>query len=47
MNLTRTKSVEQSIADTEESEHQLRTELGPVQLVVFGVGVILAPAFSC
>jgi APA family basic amino acid/polyamine antiporter len=41
MNLTRTKSVEQSIADTEESEHQLRTELGPVQLVVFGVGVIL------
>ncbi|TPG34435.1 amino acid permease [Mycolicibacterium hodleri] len=41
MNLTRTKSVEQSIADTEESEHQLRKELGPVQLVVFGVGVIL------
>ena len=41
MNFTRTKSVEQSIADTEESEHQLRKELGPVQLVVFGVGVIL------
>src|ERR1700753_3344775 len=41
MNLTRTKSVEQSIADTEESEHQLRKELGPLQLVVFGVGVIL------
>lgn len=41
MNLTRTKSVERSIADTEESEHQLRKELGPVQLVVFGVGVIL------
>ncbi|CAN5605506.1 amino acid permease [soil metagenome] len=41
MNLTRTKSVEQSIADTEESEHQLRRELGPLQLTVFGVGVIL------
>ena len=41
MNLTRTKTVEQSVADTEESEHQLRKELGPVQLTVFGVGVIL------
>ena len=41
MNLTRTKTVEQSIADTEESEHQLRRELGPLQLTVFGVGVIL------
>jgi APA family basic amino acid/polyamine antiporter len=41
MDLTRTKSVEQSIADTEESEHQLRRELGPLQLTVFGVGVIL------
>ena len=41
MNLTRTKSVEQSIKDTEESEHQLRKELGPLQLTVFGVGVIL------
>jgi len=41
MNLTRTKTIEQSIADTEESEHQLRKELGPVQLTVFGVGVII------
>ena len=41
MNLTRTKSIEQSIADTEESEHQLRKELGPVQLTVFGVGVVI------
>ena len=41
MNLMRTKTVEQSIADTEESEHQLRKELGPLQLTVFGVGVIL------
>jgi APA family basic amino acid/polyamine antiporter len=41
MNLTRTKTIEQSIADTEDSEHQLRKELGPVQLTVFGVGVII------
>ena len=41
MNLTRTKSVEQSIADTEESDHQLRKELGPLQLTVFGVGVVI------
>jgi len=41
VNLTRTKTVEQSIADTEESEHQLRKELGPLQLAVFGVGVII------
>ncbi|GAA1919993.1 amino acid permease [Nocardioides marmoribigeumensis] len=41
MNLTRTKSIEQSIADTEESEHQLRKELGPLQLTVFGVGVVI------
>jgi APA family basic amino acid/polyamine antiporter len=37
----RTKSIEQSISDTEESEHQLRKELGPVQLTVFGVGVVI------
>jgi APA family basic amino acid/polyamine antiporter len=41
MNLTRTKTIEQSIEDTEESEHQLRKELGPVQLTVFGVGVVI------
>ena len=41
MNLTRTKTIEQSIADTEEAEHQLRKELGPVQLTVFGVGVVI------
>ncbi len=41
MNLTRTKTIEQSIADTEEGEHQLRKELGPVQLTVFGVGVVI------
>jgi APA family basic amino acid/polyamine antiporter len=41
MNLFRTKTIEQSIADTEESEHQLRKQLGPLQLTVFGVGVII------
>src|SRR3954465_2304835 len=41
MNLFRTKTIEQSIADTEDSEHRLRKELGPLQLTVFGVGVII------
>src|SRR6476659_4859998 len=41
MTLLRTKSVEQSIADTEEPEHKLRRALGPIDLVVFGVGVII------
>src|SRR4051795_2795586 len=41
MNLWRTKSIEQSIADTEEPAHQLRKGLGPLELVVFGVGVIV------
>ncbi len=41
MNLSRTKTIEQSISDTEEPEHQLRKELGPLQLTVFGVGVII------
>lgn len=41
MNILRTKSVEQSIRDTEEPEHQLRKELGPIDLIVFGTGVII------
>jgi APA family basic amino acid/polyamine antiporter len=41
MSLFRTKTVEQSIADTDEPEHQLRRELSVVDLVVFGVGVII------
>src|SRR3954471_10860105 len=41
MDVLRTKSVERSIADTEEGEHQLRKHLGPLQLTVFGVGVII------
>src|SRR3954464_3316984 len=41
MNLFRTKTIEQSIADTEEPEHQLRKQLGALQLTVFGVGVVI------
>src|SRR5215210_5651928 len=37
----RTKSVEQSIRDTEEPEFQLRKALGPLDLTVFGIGVII------
>ncbi|MDO9377471.1 MAG: amino acid permease [Nocardioidaceae bacterium] len=37
----RRKSVEQSIKDTEEPEHQLKKNLGALDLVVFGVGVII------
>jgi basic amino acid/polyamine antiporter, APA family len=41
MSLFRTKSVEQSIRDTEEPEHRLKKELSALDLAVFGVGVIL------
>jgi APA family basic amino acid/polyamine antiporter len=41
MNFLRTKTVEQSIADTEEPEHQLRRELSALDLTVFGVGVVI------
>ena len=37
----RTKSVEQSIQDTEEPEHALRRSLSALDLTVFGVGVII------
>ncbi|MGH3357380.1 MAG: amino acid permease [Nocardioidaceae bacterium] len=39
--LNRTKSIEQSISDTEEAEHRLKKNLGALDLVVFGVGVII------
>ncbi|WP_225849413.1 amino acid permease [Streptomyces sp. HPF1205] len=39
--LLRTKSIEQSIADTEEPGHHLRRELSALDLVVYGVGVIV------
>lgn len=39
--LFRTKSVEQSMADTHEPEHQLKRSLSALDLTVFGVGVII------
>jgi basic amino acid/polyamine antiporter, APA family len=44
MGIMRTKSVEQSIRDTEEPEFQLRKALGPLDLTVFGIGVIIGTA---
>ncbi|MET9644587.1 amino acid permease [Streptomyces syringium] len=37
----RTKTVEQSIRDTEEPEHALKKSLSAVDLTVFGVGVVI------
>ena len=39
--LSRTKSVEQSIADTDEPGTRLRRELGPLDLTIFGVAVLV------
>ncbi|POX39107.1 amino acid permease [Streptomyces sp. Ru73] len=39
--LLRTKTVEESIRDTEEPEHALRKSLSALDLTVFGVGVII------
>jgi len=41
MSLWRTKSIEQSIADTDEPDHKLRKDLTAIDLVVFGIGVII------
>ncbi|MBE7323105.1 amino acid permease [Nocardioides sp. Y6] len=41
MSLFRTKSVEQSIAETDEPEHRLRKNLTALDLTIFGVGVIV------
>ena len=41
MSLLRTKSIEQSIEDTDDPDHKLKKELGALDLVVFGVGVII------
>jgi len=43
MDVFRTKTVEQSIAETDEPEHRLRRNLGALDLIVFGVGVIIGP----
>ncbi|MGW2818057.1 amino acid permease [Streptomyces sp. NPDC001415] len=39
--LFRTKTIEQSIQDTEEPEHALKKSLSALDLTVFGVGVII------
>ncbi|WP_306318257.1 MULTISPECIES: amino acid permease [unclassified Streptomyces] len=39
--LFRTKSIEQSIQDTEEPEHKLKKSLSALDLTVFGVGVVI------
>jgi len=41
MSLFRTKSVEQSMADTDDPETRLRKDLTALDLTVFGVGVII------
>ncbi len=41
MGIMRTKSIEQSISDTEEPEFQLSKSLGALDLTVFGIGVII------
>jgi basic amino acid/polyamine antiporter, APA family len=41
MDVLRTKSIEQSIKDTEESEHKLKKDLSAWDLTVFGIGVII------
>ena len=41
MGVLRTKSIEQSIRDTEESEHKLKKDLSAWDLTVFGIGVII------
>ncbi len=44
--LLRTKSIEQSIEDTKDESNGLRRELGPLDLIVFGVGVIIGRRHS-
>ncbi len=41
MNLLRTKSIEQSLRDTDEPEYQLRRRLSALDLTVFGIGVVI------
>ncbi|MDQ4007762.1 MAG: amino acid permease [Actinomycetota bacterium] len=41
MSLMRTKSVEQSIAQTDEPQHRLKKSLGALDLTVFGIGVVI------
>ena len=41
MSLMRTKSIEQSIAQTDEPDHRLKKELSALDLTVFGIGVTI------
>ncbi len=41
MSLLRTKSIEQSMQDTDEPDHRLRKNLGAFDLTVFGIGVCI------
>ena len=41
MSLWRTKSIEQSMKDTDDPDTKLRKDLGALDLVVFGIGVII------
>ncbi|MFC4565363.1 amino acid permease [Nocardiopsis mangrovi] len=41
MSIWRTKSIEQSIRDTDEPGHKLRKDLNGFDLIVFGIGVII------
>jgi APA family basic amino acid/polyamine antiporter len=41
MDLLRTKSIEQSLADTDDPEYQLKKRLSAIDLTVFGIGVII------
>jgi basic amino acid/polyamine antiporter, APA family len=41
MSLMRTKSIEQSIAQTDEPEHRLKKDLTALDLTVFGIGVTI------
>ncbi len=41
MSLLRTKSVEQSIADTDEPEFRLKKSLSALDLTIFGIGVVI------
>src|SRR6478736_1851991 len=41
MSVFRTKSIEQSLADTDEPEYQLKRSLSAIDLTVFGIGVVI------
>jgi hypothetical protein len=41
LSILRTKSIEQSIQETDEPEHQLKKRLSALDLTVFGIGVII------